>query len=314
MTMRGMAAWIALAAYLAFAFRWWRDVLARVSRRLGEATVLLVLLPYLLAADLRPALFDLLRVVAYVAVPTFLLHVRPRDARPFDVWHVLAVLAIWVPIELDLFVLLLDLALPGVHVASLAVGVALIPKSVARLVPGVDLPVHTLTAVLLTLWLFLVRHPLPGIGLSLRFCWADVRCALLGLLGFAAVGLPAGLAMGFLRAGLTVPRPAELVVRVLGGYLLVALPEEVLFRGVIQNLAERRWQRGVLVLPFAAAIFGLAHLNNGTPGYPAPNWAYVGMAMLAGLAYGWVWRRTKKVTLSALTHALVNLMWGMLFG
>jgi membrane protease YdiL (CAAX protease family) len=67
------------------------------------------------------------------------------------------------------------------------------------------------------------------------------------------------------------------------------------------------------VLPLAAFIFGLAHLNNSTPGFAEPNWAYVLMATFAGLAYGWVWRRTKRVTVSALTHMLVNLMWSIVF-
>jgi membrane protease YdiL (CAAX protease family) len=38
------------------------------------------------------------------------------------------------------------------------------------------------------------------------------------------------------------------------------------------------------------------------------------MATLAGLAYGWVWWRTRKVTVSAVTHTLVNALWGTVFG
>jgi membrane protease YdiL (CAAX protease family) len=56
----------------------------------------------------------------------------------------------------------------------------------------------------------------------------------------------------------------------------------------------------------------VAHLDNATAGYLAPNWAYVAMATLAGLAYGWVWRRTGKITAAAVTHALVNFVWGIL--
>jgi membrane protease YdiL (CAAX protease family) len=41
--------------------------------------------------------------------------------------------------------------------------------------------------------------------------------------------------------------------------------------------------------------------------------AYVVMATLAGLAYGWVWMRTRKVTASAITHMLVNLIWVTVF-
>jgi len=95
--------------------------------------------------------------------------------------------------------------------------------------------------------------------------------------------------------------------------LLVALMEEVLFRGMIQNLLTRRLGNDKLSLPIAAIVFGLAHLNNATEGFATPNWAYALMATLAGLAYGWVWMRTGRVTASAITHALVNLIWVVLF-
>jgi membrane protease YdiL (CAAX protease family) len=85
-----------------------------------------------------------------------------------------------------------------------------------------------------------------------------------------------------------------------------------LFRGILQNLLSRRAKKAWVALLAASLVFGLAHLNNATSGHAVPNWAYVAMATLAGLAYGWVWRRTKKVTASAITHMLVNLVWGIL--
>jgi membrane protease YdiL (CAAX protease family) len=89
--------------------------------------------------------------------------------------------------------------------------------------------------------------------------------------------------------------------------------EEVLFRGIIQNLLTMRVSNNLVVLGASSIIFGIAHLNNTTPGYPIPNWGYVLMATLAGLAYGWVWQKTGKVTVSAITHMLVNLLWGLVF-
>jgi len=91
------------------------------------------------------------------------------------------------------------------------------------------------------------------------------------------------------------------------------LIEEVLFRGVIQNIFTNHLKNEHLAWFFASVIFGLAHLNNATQGFPVPNWAYVFMATMAGLSYGWVWRKTHKVTASAFTHMLVNLFWGLLF-
>ncbi|MEE9605147.1 MAG: CPBP family intramembrane glutamic endopeptidase [Candidatus Scalindua sp.] len=91
----------------------------------------------------------------------------------------------------------------------------------------------------------------------------------------------------------------------------MALIEEVLFRGIIQNLLTKRLWNERLALLIASVIFGLSHLNNAKAGFSAPNWAYALMATLAGLAYGWVWARTRKVTASAVTHMLVNLIWGV---
>jgi len=122
-----------------------------------------------------------------------------------------------------------------------------------------------------------------------------------------------GLGIGFLHYNPAVTRVLDLVLGALGGYLLVALIEEVLFRGLIQNLLSERMGNKGIGLMIASLVFGLAHLNNTTSGFSVPNWAYVLMASMAGIAYGWVWLRTGKVTASAITHMMVNLVWGTLF-
>ncbi len=308
-----LAAWLSLFLYLAFAFGIWKGFLSRLYGRLGDWIVAFLLLPYLLAVGFRPAWDDLLRMVIFLALPTLLLRLRPiegfRVARP----HVFTILALWIPIEPSLFILGLDLITPGVDLRTLLSGLRLLPDVEAMLVPGVALPIPTLIAVCLALYLFLVRHPLGGVGFTFRFKWQDLKFAMFGLLAYSLVGLPIGLGMGFLRYNPITPGVTDLIGGILGGYLLVALIEEVLFRGVIQNLLNKRLTKAYFALPIAAIIFGLAHLNNATQGFPVPNWAYVLMASLAGLVYGWVWQRTGKVTVSALTHMLVNLMWGILF-
>jgi hypothetical protein len=85
-------------------------------------------------------------------------------------------------------------------------------------------------------------------------------------------------------------------------YLATAVPEEFLFRGLIQNSLERLLGRAGL--PIAAIVFGLAHL---------PDPRYVVLATLAGFAYGWVYRRTRRITASAVTHAVVDWIWVLLF-
>ncbi len=311
--MNTLAAWLLLGFYLAFALPAWRALLARLSKRLGDWTVGVFLLPYVLAVGMRPALGEWLRFVVYLALPTLWLRWRPSQNRPFDGYHILAILSIWVPVEFDLFVLGLDLILPFANVSAWLSGLDLLPSVTATLVPGVALPVDTLTGVSLALFLFTVHHPLEGIGFTFRLGLHDLKSALLGLLAYAIVGIPLGLGLGFLRYGPEAPPLLEVVSGLLAGYLLVALVEEMLFRGVIQNLLAGRWQKPYVALAFAAVIFGLAHLNNATSGFAEPNWAYALMASLAGLSYGWVWMRTGKVTASAITHALVNFMWWIVF-
>ncbi len=311
--MNMLAAWIALGFYLAFAFPAWRALLVRVSKRLGDWTVGVFLLPYMLAVSFRPELGGLLRFVIYLALPTLWLRLRSPKNRPFDGYHILAILCIWVPVEFDLFVLLLDLVVPFANVSAWFSGLWVLPSVTATLVPGVTLPMDTLTGVSLALFLFTVHHPLDGIGFTFRLSLKDLENALLGLLAYAVVGIPLGIGLGFLHYGPTAPPLVEILSGLLAGYLLVALVEEILFRGVIQNLLAERLQKPYVGLGIAAVIFGLAHLNNMTSGFSEPNWAYALMASLAGVSYGWVWMRTGKVTASAITHALVNFMWWIVF-
>lgn len=306
------AAWVAVLLYIGAGVPRWQQWAVRVANRLGDALVLVLAVPFVLATNLQPAPIDLLRLVAYLGLPTLLLRAGARWVRLRGVCRVAAILSLWVPIEPDLFALALDL-MPAVGSGALLARVAALPRVDAVLVPGVALPIRTLTAVHLALWLFVIRYPLAPMGLTWRLDWSDAGNALLGLAAFAVVGLPIGLSTGFLRYNPVFPSVGEALMRALGGYLLVALPEEVLFRGVIQNLLSKSMTPTALALLVAAVVFGLAHLNNATAGFAEPNWTYALMASVAGLAYGWVWRRTGKVSASALTHAAVNLIWSIAF-
>ncbi len=313
--MNTFAAWLILLAYLAFALAPWRRFLSRGSQRLGDWTVALFLIPLLLATSFQPTWETLIRFGIYLAIPTLLLRLRPKNARPLDIFHILTILSLWLPIEPDLFIMIFNLITPGFDLAVQVPAVWLaLPGVEATLVSGVDLPIDMLTAVLLVLYLFLLRHPLEGTGFNFRLNLDDLKKVNTGLLIYTVIGIPLGLLMGFLRYKLDWPGPVDAILALIAGYLLTALAEEILFRGVIQNLLLARLGREKLALPIAALIFGMAHLNNSTPRFPEPNWGYFLMASIAGLAYGWVWMRTKKVTASAITHALVNFVWGILLG
>jgi membrane protease YdiL (CAAX protease family) len=182
-----------------------------------------------------------------------------------------------------------------------------VPASVRQ---GIDL--SQLVALDVALLIFLVAAPVRDAGFTFRVSAADLGRALMALAVFAAVAIPLGLGIGFISYGWRPFDAMEWGVVALSIYLLVAVPEEFLFRGLLQNLIEKRWtgQRSRLwALLIASVIFGASHLNNGE----APNWRYMLLATFAGLAYGWVWLRTRKVTASAVTHGLVDWIWVVAF-
>ena len=205
-------------------------------------------------------------------------------------WRVILTLAaIWLPAEFDL------------------VGRAPLPAGI----PG-GLDAGRVGILTLALVLFLAASPTPRIGYTFRLGRGDLSAAALGLVAFAVVAIPVGLAIRFIHWGVVPFDPLRWGVIAFGTYFLIALPEELLFRGLLQNLLERRrpatWPP-LAPLVVASVVFGFAHIDNP----PAPNLRYVLLATLAGLAYGWVWTRTGKVTASALIHAAVDVIWMLAF-
>jgi membrane protease YdiL (CAAX protease family) len=198
-----------------------------------------------------------------------------RAGEPHLVRVLAAAIILWLPIE---FSLLPPLRLP--------------PPDGLRAAP--------FAALAAGLYLFLVACPLERIGYTFQLSRRDFRVALIATAAYAIVGLPIGLATGFLEWH---PRPdaVRLAVAPLAIYLATGVPEEFLFRGLIQNALERAIGRAAL--PLASIIFGLAHL---------PDVRYVLLATLAGLAYGWVYLATRRITASAVTHALVDWIWVLL--
>ena len=157
------------------------------------------------------------------------------------------------------------------------------------------------------LFLFLVYARLDGVGFDFGLSREDVLAA---LQEFGKLALPLA-ALGFaLRFIIWSPKPVppdELLLRPLGIYFLNALPEEFLFRGVMQNQLTRLIGEKK-ALAITAVVFGLAHIK-----HPWPNWRYVLMATLAGWFYGRAYQRTGKCTASAIVHTSVNLSWVTLF-
>lgn len=222
-----------------------------------------------LAVAPRAAAFGL-----YLSLPALVVATgAPSSLSPVRV--LIAAVCLWLPVEFDL--------LPSLRLPE----------------PG-GLRAVQLAGLTSGLFLFLVAWPLDRIGYTFRLHRCEVRPALAATMAFALIGVPIGLATGFLQWN---PRLDWVVVAIapVAIYLATAIPEEFLFRGLIQNGLERLMGRAAL--PVASVIFGFAHL---------PDLRYVLLATLAGFAYGWVYSRTRRITAAAITHTLVDWIWVLL--
>lgn len=154
---------------------------------------------------------------------------------------------------------------------------------------------------------FLVVRRLEGVGFDLRLTLRDLRRGLGEYLLYALIAIPLGLGLGFLHFHAQWPS----LLRVLGAFVFtfvfIAIPEELFFRGWLQNLLERKMGKTRALL-LTALIFGLAHWNKRTTGF---NWRYVLMAAIAGIFYGRAWRAQRRVGSSAITHSAVDTTWSL---
>ncbi len=185
-------------------------------------------------------------------------------------------------------------------------GLALpIEYSWLRMPPGPDLGgLPKLLWADVALYVYVVQRRLPGIGFDLRLRLRDLTTGLRAWGLFVPIGLGLGLALGFLRVHAHWPAPGPFIGLVVVTFVFVAVPEELFFRGLLQNLLQTRlprWQ----ALGVASALFGLAHYIHG----PVFNWRYVILAALAGGFYGCAWQRDRRTGAAAVAHTLVDVVW-----
>jgi len=156
---------------------------------------------------------------------------------------------------------------------------------------------------------FLAIRQLSGVGFDFHPRWSDCKSGLRELVFFTPLVLTLGLALGFLHPHADMPRVGAAARRWVLIFFFTALPEELFFRGWVQNLLERRvGRRGALVI--ASVLFGLSHFNKRSAHF---NWRYVLLAAIAGIFYGRAWRDRRRVPASTITHASVDWIWGVWF-
>jgi len=166
-----------------------------------------------------------------------------------------------------------------------------------------------LVSVNVALATFLLARKLKGIGYSIGWGKNWSRYVLGSFLFFGCVAIPLGLAMHFLAFAPQWNRWSSFLGLSLAILVFTAWPEELLFRGLLQNLLARISKSDLAAWWTASVLFGLSHITNGV----FPNWRYVVLATIAGLFYAWTWRKTDSIFASALVHAAVDVTWHFLF-
>jgi membrane protease YdiL (CAAX protease family) len=154
---------------------------------------------------------------------------------------------------------------------------------------------------------FLVIRQLTNVGFDLRMRINDMFIGLRELLFFAPIAIPLGMGLGFLRFHAHLPQPRSVALTVIFTFFFIAVPEEIYFRGWMQNLLERRLGPRTS-LGLTALIFGLSHFNKRATHF---NWRYVLLAAIAGVFYGRAWRAQHRVPASTITHTCVDAVWSL---
>ena len=154
---------------------------------------------------------------------------------------------------------------------------------------------------------FVLIRELDGTGFDLRLRLKDVGIGLREWAFYMPIGLMIGLGLGFLHPHRVWPGVLLIAGAWFFTFFFVAVPEELFFRGWLENLLEKRLGRtGSLIL--TSCLFGLAHFNKRAAHF---NWRYVLLAALAGVFYGRAWRSERRVGASAVTHATVDAVWSL---
>lgn len=160
----------------------------------------------------------------------------------------------------------------------------------------------------IALYGYLVLKPIGNVGYDLVPRLSDLKTGLREFVFYAPFVIPVGLALGFLHFHQLVPPADQALGAWVFTFFFVALPEELFFRGLVQNLLERRTGRTASLL-ITSVAFGLSHFNKGA----AFNWRYVLLASIAGVFYGRAWRQNRRLWSSSITHTSVDTVWSLWF-
>jgi membrane protease YdiL (CAAX protease family) len=156
---------------------------------------------------------------------------------------------------------------------------------------------------------FLLVRRIGGAGYNIGWDQNWTRYVAGSFLMTCAIAIPLGMAVHFIQFS---PRWHEwktIPISFVGILVFTAWPEEFLFRGLLQNMLVRSANNEVAGWLGASVLFGLSHIMN----MHFPNWRYAILAAMAGIFYGWTWRKTGSIFAAALVHASVDTSWHFFF-
>lgn len=147
----------------------------------------------------------------------------------------------------------------------------------------------------LAIWLSLRYRPRE---LGLRAGWREWIPALLPLAALIFVGLQNN-------------KPQEWWESIVYFYFAAGLPEEFLFRGILQSRLEALVKNPAWGLYLAAFVFGASHLPINLANAPATNWlsafeSAFCFQMGVGFALGYAFQRVRSVMPLTVIHTLIN--------
>lgn len=160
----------------------------------------------------------------------------------------------------------------------------------------------------IVLYCYTVVRPLDGVGYSLVPSLSAFRIGFREWLFFLPFGIGLGTALHFTHFHARWPTALGFVLAVVATVLFVAIPEELFFRGILQNLLETRIGRSDALLT-TAILFGFSHYHRGG----IFEWRYILLAAIAGIFYGRAWRARHQLLAAIITHTAVDVVWSTWF-
>jgi membrane protease YdiL (CAAX protease family) len=269
------------------------DLLDRLGRWIDRrparlvATAALLLIPYFVYAVSTGAFtwYAALKLAAFVLGPALLVSLSADRPARLTWPDALAILALWLPLDFRLFR----------DIWSWPEG-------------GAAYTMNVVLAVDLALFLFVSFRRLEDVGYRFQTGRRDLAAYAINLAMCLAFAVPIAIATGFVRFNPETDLP-RFAGAFLGIFLTIAIPEELLFRGLIQNLLQKTWGSSGRALVVTSVVFGLAHLNNG----PSPDWRYAVLATIAGFFYGRAYQQSGGLMAAVLVHASIDVIWREIF-